>query len=117
MDPIQHIVLYSFQATADLQSAMEIILGLKDKAMRNGKSYILDIRCGSTRPAAPVRSRGFNLASVTTFASEEDRLYFVKDDEAHQELIAFVSGKLAKDILVLDFITQSCASASSQEDC
>ena len=47
---------------------------------------------------------GYNLASVVTFASDADRVYFVKHDPAHRELVEFVTGKLSKDILVLDFI-------------
>jgi hypothetical protein len=49
-------------------------------------------------------STGFNLASFITFASDEDRLYFVKEDPAHKELIAFINDKLGKEIMVLDFV-------------
>lgn len=59
---------------------------------------------------------GYNLASVATFASEEDRLYFVTQDPAHQELVAFVQGKLGCDILVLDFVDGE-AHAVRAEDC
>lgn len=47
---------------------------------------------------------GFNLASIFTFRNDDDRLYFVKQDVTHKELVAFVDGKLGKEILVLDFV-------------
>jgi hypothetical protein len=42
--------------------------------------------------------------SYITFDSDDDRAYFVKQDEAHQELIKFLDGKLDKGIMVFDFI-------------
>jgi hypothetical protein len=38
-----------------------------------------------------------------TFDSDDDRAYFVKEDEAHQELIKLLEGKLEKGIMVFDF--------------
>jgi ribosomal protein S6 len=48
--------------------------------------------------------QGYNLVSYFTFASDDDRAFFVKEDEAHQRLIKFLDGKLDKGIMVLDFI-------------
>jgi hypothetical protein len=48
--------------------------------------------------------QGYNLVSYITFNSDDDRAYFVKQDEAHQELIKFLDGKLKKGIMVFDFI-------------
>jgi hypothetical protein len=48
--------------------------------------------------------QGYNLVSCMTFDSDDDRAYFVKEDEAHQELIKFLEGKLEKGIMVFDFI-------------
>lgn len=58
MQPIQHIVLYSFSNSADLDAAMNHILALKTIALKNGQPYIVDIKCGTTVPSPPVRSRG-----------------------------------------------------------
>ncbi|KAK7888190.1 hypothetical protein LTR67_009067 [Exophiala xenobiotica] len=131
---IQHIVLYSVAKPEALESAVQYIKALEQQATRNGKPYIQSIRCGTTRPSGKVRSQGnpsldeihgkpgntmtkadqrttvgfgstgFNLASFITFASDEDRLYFVKEDPAHKELIAFINDKLGKEIMVLDFV-------------
>jgi hypothetical protein len=48
--------------------------------------------------------QGYNLVSYIEFDSDDDRAYFVKQDEAHQELIKFLDGKLDKGIMVFDFI-------------
>jgi hypothetical protein len=48
--------------------------------------------------------QGYNLVSYFTFECDDDRAYFVKEDDAHQQLIKFLDGKLEKDIMVLDFI-------------
>ncbi|CAH0051110.1 unnamed protein product [Clonostachys solani] len=101
--PIEHIVLYSFREHEALRTAVQYIKNLATAAKRNGEPYIRSIKCGTTRPAENVRSLGFNLASILVFESDDDRRYFVKDDPAHQELVAFIKGKLGKDILVLDF--------------
>ena len=42
--------------------------------------------------------------SYFTFDSDDDRAYFVKQDESHQDLINFLEGKLDKGIMVFDFI-------------
>jgi hypothetical protein len=52
-----------------------------------------------------------------TFASDEDRIFFVKLDESHQGLKEFLSGKLLGDILVLDFVAGSATSAANATDC
>ena len=49
-------------------------------------------------------SQGYNLVSYFTFDSDDDQAYFVKQDEAHQDLINFLEGKLDKGIMVFDFI-------------
>lgn len=48
---------------------------------------------------------GFNVVSVTTFRSNEDREFFVAQDPVHKELVAFVTPKLKKGIMVLDFVS------------
>jgi len=39
-----------------------------------------------------------------TFATDADRLRFVKEDPAHKELLALVGGKMEKGVIVLDFV-------------
>lgn len=38
------------------------------------------------------------------FRNDEDRQYFVKDDSLHLELKAFATPRIAKELLVLNFI-------------
>ncbi len=39
------------------------------------------------------------------FKTLQDMTYFMKEDPAHQELKASVAGKLAKGVLVVDFVS------------
>jgi hypothetical protein len=119
--PVEHIVLYPFKNASDLNEAAVFIKSLQNSAQRTGKSYIRSIKCGSTRVSPPDRTQGtldsggchiislsplqgYNLVSYFTFASDDDRAFFVKEDEAHQRLIKFLDGKLDKGIMVFDFI-------------
>ena len=47
---------------------------------------------------------GFNLVCVMAFKTNEDLVYFMKQEPSHQELKALVAGKLAKDVMVVDFV-------------
>ncbi|OJJ03948.1 hypothetical protein ASPVEDRAFT_763477 [Aspergillus versicolor CBS 583.65] len=104
MSDIEHIVLWPFKNTSDLEFAAQAIKSTVGKARHDGEPYVLSVKCGTTRPSPPVRSRGFNLASIIRFRTDDDRSYFVKEDPAHKELVGLVKDKLASDILVLDFI-------------
>ncbi|KAJ5768723.1 hypothetical protein N7520_003282 [Penicillium odoratum] len=104
MPEVEHIVLWPFKDASDLVLAAQAIKSVAAKALHNGEPYILSIKCGTTRPCLPVRSHGFNLASIVQFRCEEDRRYFVQEDPAHKELIQLTKDKLASGILVLDFI-------------
>jgi hypothetical protein len=120
---IEHIVLYPFKHVADIDEAIHFIKGLQASGQRTGKPYIRSIKCGGTRVSGPDRTQGkavgsihhlcrlslsllqgYNLVSYFTFDSDDDRAYFVKQDEAHRELIKFLEGKLDKGIMVFDFI-------------
>ncbi|KAJ5365237.1 hypothetical protein N7517_008123 [Penicillium concentricum] len=77
MSEIEHIVLWPFKDSSDLESATQAIKSIGTKAVRDGKPYIV---------------------------SEEDRRYFVKEDPAHKELILLLKDKVSSGLLVLDFI-------------
>ena len=57
-NPLCHIVLYSFASENELDEGVRIMLGLKDKCLRDGKKYVLDVHAGTTQPHAPVRTLG-----------------------------------------------------------
>lgn len=38
------------------------------------------------------------------FKTHADLLYFMREEPAHQELKASLAGKLARDVLVVDFV-------------
>jgi hypothetical protein len=41
------------------------------------------------------------------FHSDDDRQCFIKEDQAHKELIHFVGGKLESGVMVLDFMDRA----------
>ncbi|KAL3455562.1 hypothetical protein BJX64DRAFT_294908 [Aspergillus heterothallicus] len=103
MSTLNHIVLFRVQRPEDLQGLVDFIKKMQSLSLRDGKPYIAGIECGTTRPYAPVRSLGYNFASILRFRSDEDRVYFLQD-RVHTELIEFVRGKLLGEVLVLDFM-------------
>jgi hypothetical protein len=51
------------------------------------------------------------------FKDDQDRQYFVKEDPVHLELKAFTTPRVAKDLLVLDFISGQAEPSHSSADC
>jgi hypothetical protein len=47
----------------------------------------------------------FNVVSITAFKTHDHLLYFMKEEPTHQELKASVAGKLAKNVMMLDFVS------------
>jgi hypothetical protein len=47
---------------------------------------------------------GYNVVCVMAFKSLADMMFFMKEEPAHHELKASVAGKLAKGVLVVDFV-------------
>ena len=112
------------------------MLGLKQKCLRNGKPYVLDVHAGTTQPHAPVRTLGenradplaslvlahsrflgFNLACIMYFKNDGDRQYFVSEDPVHVDLKSFTSSRIAKELLVLDFISGQSSPGYEADDC
>lgn len=57
---IEHVVLYSFSYPEALPAAVDYMKTLQTRALRDGKPYIENIVCGTTRPSSPVRSLGMS---------------------------------------------------------
>jgi hypothetical protein len=50
-------------------------------------------------------STGYNVVCIMSFKTKEDMTYFMKEEPAHHDLKASVAGKLAKGVLVVDFVS------------
>lgn len=53
-------------------------------ALQDGKPYILNVKAGPAKPDQ--RAQGFTLAVVSTFASQEDMVYYDEECAAHKAL-------------------------------
>ena len=58
MSEIEHIVLWLFKDASDLEFAMQAVKSTAAKPLRNGKHYIMSVKCGTTKPCPPIRSHG-----------------------------------------------------------
>lgn len=131
-----HIVLYSFKSKAELGKGVQTMLNLKNKCLKDGKPYVLNVHAGTTQPHPPIRTlgeyqagpsavdnfaharnAGFNLACIMYFKNDEDRKYFVTQDPAHSDLKSFTTPRIKKELLVLDFISGQSNPGYSAEDC
>ncbi|ORY70783.1 stress responsive A/B barrel domain-domain-containing protein [Leucosporidium creatinivorum] len=106
MPIIHHIV--SFAYNPDVSSAEKALIGsrflaLKDTCLSpsdNKTPYILEVTGGSNNSPEGA-AKGFDHSFVVTFATEEDRDYYLKDP-AHDAFKATLAGKL-KEVYVFDF--------------
>ncbi|OJJ32182.1 hypothetical protein ASPWEDRAFT_117796 [Aspergillus wentii DTO 134E9] len=100
---IHLIVLLQFKPETSPTVQHDVAAGfkaLKENCIHPGtqKPYILSMKGVSIEGA----QNGISHAFVSSFASFEDRDYFVKSDPAHIELVQNAKGYLDK-VLVIDF--------------
>lgn len=102
---VHHIV--SFAYNADVSSAEKALIGsrflaLKDTCLSPSKAaYILEVSGGrDTSPEGA--AKGYEHSFIATFASEEDRDFYVNDDPVHDAFKQTLAGKL-KEVFVFDF--------------
>lgn len=102
---VHHIV--SFAYMADVSSAEKALIGsrflaLKDTCLSPSDSkYILEVSGGGNNSPEGA-AKGYEHSFIATFASEEDRDFYVNDDPAHDAFKQTLAGKL-KEVYVFDF--------------
>ncbi|XXG99998.1 hypothetical protein Hte_006340 [Hypoxylon texense] len=84
---INRITLFKIPDEENRKKLLEIYRGMPEKAVKDGKPYILSVSAGEAFPDD--RAKGFTIAVVSVFASEEDMVYYDDQCAAHAELKAF----------------------------
>jgi hypothetical protein len=107
----------------EVRKTVEFNSTVMQKTLRDGKPYILDARCGRTQQHETIRDGAkqfpfsvksyvsktqaiglhqankslikiyYNLLSVIVFKTDDDRLFFVKQDPTHSVLKAIITNK------------------------
>ncbi|KAI0167698.1 stress responsive A/B barrel domain-containing protein [Pestalotiopsis sp. NC0098] len=85
--PIQRITLFKIPNAEDQDKLLEIYRHMPEKAVKDGKPYILAVKPGRAFPDQ--RAQGFTVAVVSVFSSVEDMKYYDNDCKAHAELKGF----------------------------
>ncbi|KAI4130017.1 MAG: hypothetical protein LQ338_001951 [Usnochroma carphineum] len=102
-----HIVMFEFNASASAQEIEDVchrFLDLRDTCVRKGteEKYIVGAK-GGRNCCGEGGKVSFTHGFVMEFASDEDRMYYVKEDPAHQGFVKSLEGVVAK-VGVLDFV-------------
>ncbi|OIW24789.1 stress responsive A/B barrel domain-containing protein [Coniochaeta ligniaria NRRL 30616] len=84
---INRITLFKISQEEDQRKLLDIYEGMQQKALKDGKPYILGVQAGITFPDQ--RSQGYTIAVQSTFASKEDMAYYDNGCAAHAELKNF----------------------------
>ncbi|KAM0806196.1 hypothetical protein BDR22DRAFT_827981 [Usnea florida] len=104
--PIIHVVLFNFKASLDpgiVQETCNRMVDLRNQCIHptTKKPYITSSSGG--RQNSPEGSKaGYSHAFVVEFANEEDRKYYVEEDQAHLEFKKVVR-ELVDKIGVVDY--------------
>lgn len=101
---ITRITLFKIPNVEDQNKLLDIYKQMPNKAVKvrtnstsnydrptykkqDGKPYILNVKAGSAKPDQ--RAQGFTIGVVSTFASQDDMVYYDEQCAAHAELKAF----------------------------
>ncbi|TQS32614.1 hypothetical protein Golomagni_07066 [Golovinomyces magnicellulatus] len=84
---ITRITLFKIPNAEDQNKLLDIYKQMPQKAVKDGKPYILNVKAGSAKPDQ--RAQGFTIGVVSTFASQDDMVYYDEQCAAHAELKAF----------------------------
>jgi hypothetical protein len=85
--PVTRIVLFNIPEEQDQKKLFHFYRTVKQDALKDGKPYILSASAGPT--FTDQRNRGFTVAAVTKFSSEEDMKYYDDECPAHAKLKEF----------------------------
>ena len=81
---IHRITLFKIPSKEGQARLTDIYRGMPQRALKDGKPYILSATVGPTYDDA--RNQGYNLAALTVFESVEDMKYYDNECAAHAEL-------------------------------
>ncbi len=111
--PVKHFVAFKFDqsvTTQEKELVLKKFLALKNKCLKSNKTYIISIEAGLANSPEGA-DQGYEQGYIVTFASKQDRDYYVGKpfftnfDPAHDEFKNFVGPLLQKDsgAFVFDF--------------
>ncbi|KAH7024685.1 stress responsive A/B barrel domain-containing protein [Microdochium trichocladiopsis] len=84
---VNRITLFKIPEEAARAKLVEIYKTLQQRALKDGKPYILGAKVGSAFPDQ--RSQGYTFAVQTTFASADDMAYYDSACSAHADLKSY----------------------------
>ncbi|KAJ4328710.1 hypothetical protein N0V84_000902 [Fusarium piperis] len=84
---ITRVTLFKIPKEEDQQRLLDIYKSMPQKALKNGKPYIVSVRAG--KAAADQRAQGFTVVALSVFDSIEDFNYYDTECAAHGELKQF----------------------------
>ncbi|KAM3064828.1 hypothetical protein ACMFMG_010462 [Clarireedia jacksonii] len=102
--PITRFTLFKIPREEDLPPMIEQYQNMQQRALKDGKPYILSVEAGPTLPGP--RTQGHTLAVRTVFSSLEDMKYYDTECEAHKALKAVAAPKRVGDVLTVYFEDQ-----------
>ncbi|KAH8890098.1 hypothetical protein GQ53DRAFT_688891 [Thozetella sp. PMI_491] len=84
---INRITLFKIPNEDDQQKLLNIYKHMPEKAVKDGKPYIISVRAGLAKKDQ--RAQGFTIAVISVFASESDMEFYDNECTAHGELKSF----------------------------
>ncbi|KAM5349626.1 hypothetical protein ACJ41O_006131 [Fusarium nematophilum] len=84
---VTRVTLFKIPSEEDQQRLLDLYKTLLQKAVKDGKPYIVSAKAGKAKPDQ--RAQGFNVVAVSVFSSLEDFNYYDTECAAHGELKAF----------------------------
>lgn len=81
---VNRVTLFKIPSKEDQARLTDIYRGMPERALKDGKPYILSATVGPTYDDA--RNQGYTLAALSVFSSVEDMKYYDNECAAHAEL-------------------------------
>ncbi|PHH91913.1 hypothetical protein CDD83_9780 [Cordyceps sp. RAO-2017] len=85
--PIHRVTLFKIPKPEDQQHLLSIYKQMPEKAVKDGKPYILSVTAGTAKPDQ--RAQGYTVAVISVFQSVDDMTYYDNECQAHAELKSF----------------------------
>ncbi|KAM0424281.1 hypothetical protein ACHAPT_010426 [Fusarium lateritium] len=84
---ITRVTLFKIPKEEDQQQLLDRYKAMPQKALKNGKPYIVSVKAGKTAPDQ--RAQGFTVVALSVFSSIDDFNYYDTECTAHGELKGF----------------------------
>ncbi|PKS08194.1 hypothetical protein jhhlp_005470 [Lomentospora prolificans] len=81
---IHRVTMFKIPSPVDQKRLIDLYRGLPDRALKDGKRYILSAAVGPTFDDA--RNQGYTLAAFTMFETEDDMKYYDEQCSEHAEI-------------------------------